>query len=224
MLLVRHGQASFGKSDYDRLSEDGHRQARLLGEDLARRGWRPERIIGGNLRRQQETIAEIAVGAGWDLEPEVDPAWNELDHEAVISAFKPAYRSMLLLKADMVRTLRPRAAFEEMFEAAIMRWASGEHDVDYPESFAAFRQRVDGALDRALDQAPSQQLVVSSIGCISRVAARLVDGGSIQTWKQFSFSGANTGVSRIVLDRRGPQLLSFNEISHLDGSGLLSQR
>ena len=41
LLLVRHGQASFGKSDYDRLSPGGHRQARLLGADLARRGLRP---------------------------------------------------------------------------------------------------------------------------------------------------------------------------------------
>ncbi|MDE9364821.1 histidine phosphatase family protein [Luteipulveratus sp. YIM 133132] len=224
VLLVRHGQASFGKSDYDRLSQLGHRQARLLGEDLGRRGWTPDRIVCGSLKRHQETVAEIAVGAGWDLEPETDADWNELDHDAIISAYKPAYRHLLVLKADMVRTLRPRAAFEEMFEQAILRWVSGEYDQEYAESFPAFRSRVDAALDRALEQPYSRQLVVSSVGCISRVASRVLAGGDMNVWKQFAFSGVNTGVTRVVLDRRGPQLLTYNEIGHLDALDLASQR
>ncbi|MBB1008659.1 histidine phosphatase family protein, partial [Dietzia sp. SLG510A3-3B2-2] len=48
--LVRHGQASFGSGDYDRLSETGHLQARLAGEDMAGRGLRPDVIIHGGLR------------------------------------------------------------------------------------------------------------------------------------------------------------------------------
>ena len=37
IYLVRHGQASFGKRDYDALSELGHEQSRLLGRALAAR-------------------------------------------------------------------------------------------------------------------------------------------------------------------------------------------
>ena len=32
IYLVRHGQASFGKSNYDELSENGEAQAKLLGQ------------------------------------------------------------------------------------------------------------------------------------------------------------------------------------------------
>lgn len=32
IYLVRHGQASFGKSNYDELSENGEAQATLLGQ------------------------------------------------------------------------------------------------------------------------------------------------------------------------------------------------
>ncbi len=35
--LVRHGQASFGAKNYDKLSELGHQQARWLGEYLTAR-------------------------------------------------------------------------------------------------------------------------------------------------------------------------------------------
>ena len=35
ILLVRHGQASFGAADYDNLSPTGHEQSRVLGAALA---------------------------------------------------------------------------------------------------------------------------------------------------------------------------------------------
>ena len=38
VLLVRHGQASFGADDYDVLSETGLGAGRLLGAWLAERG------------------------------------------------------------------------------------------------------------------------------------------------------------------------------------------
>lgn len=225
VLLVRHGQASFGKSDYDRLSELGHRQAHTLGVDLARRGLRPDAIVSGDLRRHRETVAQLCVGAGWDdLESRIDPAWNEIDHAEIISAFRPAYRRQFLLVADMVRTLRPKAAFEEMFEQAIRRWACGEHDDDYTETFPAFVARVDGAFDRVLADDDATTLVVTSVGCVSRIAARLCSDGDLETWKEFTLSVANTGLTRIAVERRGPRLTSFNEVSHLDADGLFSRR
>ena len=51
LLLVRHGQASFGAADYDRLSALGERQSRLVGEALAARGVRPDLVVRGSLRR-----------------------------------------------------------------------------------------------------------------------------------------------------------------------------
>jgi len=38
VLLVRHGQASFGADDYDVLSGVGHEQAGVVGAEVARRG------------------------------------------------------------------------------------------------------------------------------------------------------------------------------------------
>lgn len=225
LLLVRHGQASFGKQDYDQLSPSGHRQARLLGADLARRGLRPDRIVCGGMKRHAQTIAEIVVGAEWDdLETDVDARWNELDHVDVIQAYRPAYRHNLLLKADMVRTLRPRAAFESMFEQALRRWAGGEHDDDYRESFSAFRERVDAAFDATVEATTGRTLVVTSAGCVSQIAARLTAAGSLDAWKEFALSISNTSVSRVSLGKGRARLQTFNEVSHLDAAGLVTLR
>jgi broad specificity phosphatase PhoE len=55
VLLVRHGQASFGTDDYDVLSETGWEQARLLGAWLAGRGVTPDVVVRGGMRRHRET-------------------------------------------------------------------------------------------------------------------------------------------------------------------------
>ena len=49
ILLVRHGQASFGSDNYDVLSPLGQRQARRLGQALKGRGVQPSLIVSGSL-------------------------------------------------------------------------------------------------------------------------------------------------------------------------------
>jgi broad specificity phosphatase PhoE len=55
IYVVRHGQAAFGTDDYDRLTEVGFTQARLLGQYLGARRIRIDAIFTGTLRRQIET-------------------------------------------------------------------------------------------------------------------------------------------------------------------------
>ncbi|MGH9676067.1 MAG: phosphoglycerate mutase family protein, partial [Candidatus Acidiferrum sp.] len=44
LVLVRHGQASFLQQDYDKLSELGEKQSRLLGEYWVRHKTRFDRV------------------------------------------------------------------------------------------------------------------------------------------------------------------------------------
>ena len=84
ILLVRHGQASFGGADYDVLSALGERQARCLGAALAARGMRPALVMSGSMRRQLSSAAALAAGAGWDLEPSVDAGWDEFELSGLV--------------------------------------------------------------------------------------------------------------------------------------------
>ena len=64
LLLVRHGQASFGAEDYDVLSATGLAQSRRLGEVLARQGVRPSVVRHGGMRRQRDTARAMAEASG----------------------------------------------------------------------------------------------------------------------------------------------------------------
>ena len=257
LLLVRHGQASFGKTDYDNLSERGHEQAYLLGQSLAARGIQPDRVVCGSMKRHRQTLAEIAAGANWQLadpaapsEPEdakptssenplpdvlashrppviphvTDSRWNELDHTAMLTAYKPAYKNMLLLKADMVRTLRPRIAFEDTYDKAVDRWTSRKHDEDYPETFAEFTARIEAAMADIVASEVASTLVVTSAGPVCWAAAHLSAAGSLDAWKHFTLAAVNTGMTRISIDRHGPHVLTFNEFTHLDEAGIVTNR
>lgn len=63
IYLVRHGQASFGKENYDQLSSTGWEQGRVLGRWLAGKV-EPAAIFGGDLERHRETVEAIATGYG----------------------------------------------------------------------------------------------------------------------------------------------------------------
>ena len=64
LLLVRHGQASFGADDYDVLSPTGWEQGRRLGAHLAAAGVSPTALVRGTMRRHRETLEAMCEGAG----------------------------------------------------------------------------------------------------------------------------------------------------------------
>ena len=76
LYLVRHGQASFGKADYDNLSDLGRQQSLRLGQYFEHRRLAFDMVIMGSLRRHTQTWEAIAQGAGFDLKPLV---WAGLD-------------------------------------------------------------------------------------------------------------------------------------------------
>jgi broad specificity phosphatase PhoE len=89
IYLVRHAQAAFGTDDYDRLTEIGHTQARLLGRFFAVRRVHCDAIYTGTLRRHVETVRGIldggpAIGDGSALES--IPALDEYNPEALIAS------------------------------------------------------------------------------------------------------------------------------------------
>jgi len=219
LLLVRHGQASFGKLNYDALSERGHEQARILGAALAARGVAPSRVVCGGLRRHAETVDGILEGLAESAGPElvVDDGWDEFNFEHVMRVHRPMYKSRVLMIADYVRTppAERRARFQAMFEDATQRWTGGEADDDYQESFPAFTERVHAALRRTADQAEGTVVVVSSGGPIGLVASHLL-AGDASLWTQLNRVAVNTAVTKLVTGRSGVTLSTYNEHSHLE--------
>jgi broad specificity phosphatase PhoE len=221
ILLVRHGQASFGADDYDVLSETGWAQGRQLGAWLAERGTTPSVLVHGDMRRHRETLEAMVEGAGWaGLVAEADAGWAEFDHLGVVASYPD------LPEGGSLDFGGDRRAFQAVFEKATERWISGEHD-GYPETYAAFVARVRVALDRAGEGAGpgGVVVVVSSGGPIAAACAALVDpdgddAAQARLWQRFNTVTVNSSVTRVVVGSTGPRLLTFNEHAHLSADTL----
>ncbi len=208
VLLVRHGQASWGAADYDQLSEHGYAQGRRVGEALAARGVVPARLCAGSMRRHDQTAVAAAQGAGWDLPIEVDEGWNEFDHLQMLAVHEPPGTP----GAEM-----SKQEFQAWFEEASLRWVSGRHDEDYEEPFSDFTGRVEAALARlgqSLDSGETA-VVFTSGGPISWAVTRLLGGGA-DIWTRLNPVTVNASVTKIVVGRRGTTLVSFNDHGHLE--------
>ncbi|HEY2976396.1 MAG TPA: phosphoglycerate mutase family protein, partial [Burkholderiaceae bacterium] len=89
LYLVRHGQASFGTDDYDRLSDLGTRQCERLGQYFRDRNVRFDGVITGTLKRHVQSFEAIARGLQVEHEPLAMSGLNEYDSEAVVRAIHP---------------------------------------------------------------------------------------------------------------------------------------
>ena len=211
LLLVRHGQASFGADDYDVLSETGWEQSRVLGRALADQGLVPDLVVTGALRRQRETAEGMLTAWPDAVETRVDGDWDEFDHLAVVTAYPDPPTGDL-----------DRRGFQATFEEATARWTGGGHDHDYTESWGGFVRRVDRATAAAVAAAGSGStvVVVSSGGVIAAVCAALLEpdpdpAGRARLWPRFNTTYVNSAVTRVVVGSTGARLLTFNEHSHL---------
>ncbi|MCW2755229.1 MAG: Phosphoglycerate mutase [Marmoricola sp.] len=215
ILLVRHGQASFGSENYDALSSLGFDQSRLLGLGLASRRIEATQVVHGTMRRHRETAETCAASAGWDVAPVVDEGWDEFD-----------FLSVLAVHPHEFGPEPTKAEFQQLFEEATAAWIGGE-DRPYAETFAGFCARVDAALERTAALAADGDVAVfTSGGPIAwAVAGVLVDGGSASLWTRLNRMAVNSALTRLISGSRGLNLLSYNEQSHLDGvPGALSYR
>ncbi|QNN54343.1 histidine phosphatase family protein [Nocardioides mesophilus] len=213
VLLVRHGQASWGAADYDVLSGTGEQQSRVLGAALAARGVRPSLVVRGAMRRHRQTADAAVRAAGWDVGTLEDTGWNEFDHVQMLS-LHPAG------PGDTTGEGLDREAFQRWFEAATARWTGGDFAEEYDESFAAFGMRVEAALRRTVEQldridSGGTAVVFTSGGPAAWVATSLL-GGDASVWMRLNPVTVNASVTKLVVGRRGTTLVSFNDHSHLE--------
>ncbi|GHF58609.1 histidine phosphatase family protein [Seohaeicola zhoushanensis] len=211
LLVVRHGQASFGADNYDRLSEVGHEQSRLAGEALREAGWVPDRLVTGTLERQKETLRSM----GFDAEPEQHPGFNEYDfHDLLHVRF--AGQVPEAVKGERkthFRTLRE----------TILDWQKGGC-AGAKESWSEFEARVAAALAFATDTSARRVLVISSGGVIGQLVAQALAAPK-PMMMELNLQVKNSSMTRFVFS--GPRffLNEFNATPHLapkDRAGLLT--
>ena len=117
VLLVRHGQASFGADDYDVLSETGVEQSRVLGACAGRAG----RRAGGRRARRDAAAARHR-----DRDGRRRPAgrWPRSWTRGGTSSTTSRVVARAAPTAEPLDVGGP-AGFQRLFEEATARWAGG---------------------------------------------------------------------------------------------------
>lgn len=221
IYLIRHGQASFGAGDYDVLSATGHLQAQALGGHFLRTGVSFDRCIAGSLRRQQDTaVTTLAqLGAAGQNVPEIetDPAFNELDAEAILRALLPA-----LMEDEpqalhvMGNPVQNQAEFQRLFALVINRWVDGRYDNDRLQSWPSFVTQVEAGLQRTLDQAQSgERVAVFTSGGTITALLHLITRIPAQQAFELSWQIVNSSCHHLKFRGREVALASFNDTAHL---------
>ena len=235
VILVRHAQASF-LEPYDKLCTTGEVQARLLGEYWARRGVLFSCAWSGPRVRQVQTgrIVEEAYRRVGREFPElaVTNEFDEYPAEAVLKQGLPQVLERSQAVRDLHRAFEQskdtdarKRRFQEMFEAVIGMWVSGELVVDGVESWQDFCARVDRGIATIVNSTTlSGDSVVFTSGGPIGVAMRRALSLSHADTLQLTWMSRNTSFTEFLSSGSRFTLSTFNAHPHLEDESLLTYR
>jgi len=222
LYMIRHGQASFGEKNYDRLSPMGVVQAEIVARHWVGIGRKIDAIYVGTMQRQIDTAGAL-ISAYKDTQipvPEIisDSAFDEYDSASVFQAQLPRMidenPSISKKLADIYTDKR---TFQLLFEEAMNRWISGTWDMPGVVTWRGFNDRVVKGVRQIMQtQGAKKRLAIfTSGGPISVVvqeALNLTDKSAMA----LSWQIMNASITRFKYNTRGLAMAGFNDITHLE--------
>jgi broad specificity phosphatase PhoE len=217
IYLVRHGQAAFGTDHYDRLTEIGFTQSRLLGAYFAVRKIRFDAVFTGTLRRQIETAQGIADGQtelGGAVVQERFPGLDEYNPEAILMALTGEMPA-----PDAAAARRDPLVVREHFRLlreALLAWAEERTQPVGMPAWRIFQDEAVAALIEARQRFPDGHvLVVSSGGPIAAMVTAALKAPPAAA-VELNLRIRNSSLTEFAATPRRHHLVSFNGLPHLD--------
>ena len=208
IYLVRHGQASFGKKDYDNLSEIGLQQSYLIGKYFKKINLNFDKAFVGTLKRQIQTYEQIIKSFNNSLDFENSSLLNEYDVKSVLLAFVKGRH----LTHD---ELHDKKVHFNLLRNAVDAWSEDKITHSVNETWKEFNDRAKKFLKIIGGSKSKSILVVSSGGTISMILKQILNMPSSQ-FVNFHFQIYNSSYSKIKFNEFGMSLSLFNSIAHLD--------
>lgn len=224
LILVRHGQASFGKASYDKLSDTGIEQAKVLSRHWLATGERFDHAYCGTLLRQRETVAELLPLV--DGEPgaaTIKPALNEYNGDPLMRIYLRDHRGDS--EDEFEWPIKDPKKFQLLFEKATAKWIVGElvpndEDTEF-EHFHDFQQRVHGVIDEIMsDHQSGSKILISTSGGVIAMALQRVLQFPNEHVITTNWMVHNSAVTRIRYGRGRLSLSQFNNLAHLEKNDL----
>ncbi len=238
LYLIRHGQASFGQADYDRLSELGEVQMHSLGKFWVQRGIRPDAVYAGALVRQQNSarwVKEEFSAAGEKFpDPIILNNFDEYETRHLLtgslSTVLTQYPELAQLVKEPASGVPPdlvnnKKAFQKVFARAMDMWVDEKLKLPGMETWREFTGRVNQGLDLVIAEQGSGKTVAvfTSGGPISAAIQKALGLGD-KTALELGWVIANGSITEFRYSEDKFSLASFNTTPHLDRPGLISYR
>jgi broad specificity phosphatase PhoE len=221
LWLVRHGQASFGKANYDELSPLGVQQCRWLGQHLHDLAIGVERVVTGTLHRHTQSAAALFEGLADHPPLTQHPGFNEYDfiglHDAYLKqhpkAAKPS-RSNRNTVATQSGPERHRE-FYRVLKSALDAWVRGEIELPDGQNWPQFADAVAGALQSAQATKAVRTLVMTSGGVIATAVGQSLALDSSRVF-DLNLQIRNSAVTQFFFNETNLRFASFNSVAHLE--------
>ena len=227
LYFFRHAQASYGAANYDQLSPKGEKQSSILGDYLVRKKMNFDKIFVGPLERQKHTyelVAEKYAQAGMTIpQPVYLPELKEHEGtEGTKEAMPELIRTVPHIRKlydDIAENpkLRKRNTLLA-FQYFLDEWVIGNIKVEGIEPWADFRRNVKSGLEQILNQTGRGETIgiFTSGGTISSITAEALFLKDERRVAAMNFSIRNTSFTTFLTSGKQFNLLSFNEIPHLE--------
>jgi broad specificity phosphatase PhoE len=232
LFLVRHGQASFDRDDYDQLSPQGVEQARLLGIHWTELNLIFDHIYVGPRRRHRQTLDAVAAvyrerGLNWPEPIEL----TELDEHFGYDVFTRSLPG--LLKRDpaireMKEKLRKNSDtaqrdYLRLFQKVTQMWVRRELSLPDLEAWHDFRRRVQRGLAKMTEAAGSKRkLAAFTSGGTMAAAMGLALNLDDEKTLELMWVVHNAAYTEFLFSRGRFSMMTFNAIPHLTKPHLLT--
>ena len=209
LYLVRHGQANAGattEEGYDRLSDLGHRQARLLGAWMRDHETPFDLILSGDMRRHRETAEGMGV-----TPDHIDPRLNEMQYLALVRDMEVNHGVAPPIGPD---------DFADHIPQTLAAWEQAT--IQGSEPFATFEARIAEALAEAAK--PGKRVLCVTSGGVISMVMRGALGLNTDQMAHVLLPIYNSSLHRFRIRPEGTFLMTFNGIPHLDPPELAALR
>jgi|HubBroStandDraft_5_1064220.scaffolds.fasta_scaffold156911_2 broad specificity phosphatase PhoE len=239
LTLVRHGQASFLQQNYDKLSERGELQSRILGEYWLRTGAVFDQIYYGPACRHLHTgeiVAEVyrQAGAAWP-KPETLPELDEYPGIEVVRTFLPGlmetHEDIRALEAEFRQAGEGGGQdvafrlFDKLFARITRMWVNEELDSPDVEPWKDFCARIERGISIIRNAAgKNARIAVFTSGGVIAATVRLALDLAPQKTLELSWTSRNASYTELLFSPERFSLASFNNYPHLENEDLLTYR
>lgn len=226
LIFVRHGQACFGQESYDKLSDLGIEQVKVLARHWQELGEQFDFIYSGSLLRQKETAnGLLCLVKGEPDQAIVNPAFNEYDGEPLMRSYLRNHAVSEGHEFAQDSPSKDPKQFQQIFELATAKWIRNELEPAQGgtqfEYWHSFKSRVHAVVNDIMQRhsGGSRVLISTSGGVIAMALQRVLQFPDEQVITT-NWMVKNSSVTRVKYGNGKISLVQFNNLAHLEKAGM----